>query len=97
MAVIDKMERRLLVCCSRGEMFAGLRRRDGHSLPWEEGTHRSLLVTIMSMNNLVNKVARSLKKKFGSLLRPSQPPVPSPIDVDSRSDSDIAATQAGTR
>lgn len=48
----------------------------------------------MNQNNRLSKVARSLKKRLGSLLQPSLPPS---INVDSRSHNHMAAVDAGTR
>jgi len=49
------------------------------------------------MGNPVIKPALSLKKKFISLFKPSRPPSPSPIDMDSSADNNMAVTAAGTR
>ncbi|KAF8802560.1 hypothetical protein BYT27DRAFT_7244602 [Phlegmacium glaucopus] len=52
-----------------------------------------------SKNNRIIKVARSIKRTFGSLLQPSRLPSPSLIDLASKSDNHVAATStvAGTR
>ena len=49
-------------------------------------------------NKPIGKIVRSLQRKLSSLLRLSGAPKPSLMDVDPRSDNDIATTNAaGTR
>ena len=67
-------------------------------------TVRSCFLTIImsserpSKNKPMRKIARSLQGKLSSLLRLSRAPTPSLMDVDPRSDNDIATTNAaGTR
>ena len=48
-------------------------------------------------NKPMRQIAKSLHEKLSSLLRLSRVPTPSLMDVDPRSDNDIATTNPGKR